>query len=260
MKRYFKIFFIWSSYSAEIALQSRFGAILFIMGKFIRFGFFLFFIIIISSRVKAVGGYSLWQMIFLYSTFNFIDVFTQLFLREVYRFRSYVVSGNLDYYLVRPISPLARFLFGGADILDLPLLIISIGLLIYSALHIGGIIPLNILTYVILITNSLVIAFSFHMIVLALGILTSEVDNTLWLYRDLTTMGRFPIDIYKEPIRWMITFIIPVGIMMTFPVKALLGILSPALILFSVLISLAFVVFGYSSWKFAIRRYSSASS
>src|SRR3989344_4646575 len=223
MTRYLKLWYRWSVYSAEIALQSRFGALLFVIGKFIRFGLFLFFIVLISHRVQIVGGYTLWQVIFLYATFNFIDTLAQFFLREVYRFRYYVITGEMDYFLVKPVSPLIRFLFGGGDILDFPLLITSIIFLVF-------------------------------------GILTSEVENTLWLYRDLTAMGRIPIDLYKEPIRWVVTFVIPVGIMMTFPVKAILGKLDLGLILFSITLSLGLFIFSLYSWKFALRRYSSASS
>lgn len=260
MKRYLKLWFLWSQYTSEIALQSRFGALLFVIGKLIRFAIFLFFIILITTRVNLIAGYSLWQMIFLFATFNFIDIVTQLFLREVYRFRFYVVSGEMDYHLVRPVYPLFKFLFGGADLLDFPVFIISIIFLIFSAIQIGPLDLYHISIYAILIFNALVIALSFHIIVLALGILTAEVDNTLWLYRDLTAMGKIPIDLYKEPIRSLITFVVPVGIMMTFPVKALLGKLSMELIVLSIILSLSFIILSYLSWKFALRRYASASS
>ena len=260
MTRYLKLWYRWSVYSAEIALQSRFGALLFVIGKFIRFGLFLFFIVLISHRVQIVGGYTLWQVIFLYATFNFIDTQAQFFLREVYRFRYYVITGEMDYFLVKPVSPLIRFLFGGGDILDFPLLITSIIFLVFSAIQIGPIDSIHLIIFLVLIVNALFIALSFHIIVLVLGILTSEVENTLWLYRDLTAMGRIPIDLYKEPIRWVVTFVIPVGIMMTFPVKAILGKLDLGLILFSITLSLGLFIFSLYSWKFALRRYSSASS
>lgn len=260
MIRYLKLWYLWSIYSAEIALQSRFGALLFVIGKFIRFGLFLFFIILISHRVQVIGGYTLWQVIFLYATFNFIDTLAQFFLREVYRFRYYIVTGEMDYHLVRPVSPLLRSLFGGGDILDLPLLVVSVIFLIFSATQIGPIGLLHIGIYLTLLINALLIALAFHIIVLSLGILTTEVENTLWLYRDLTAMGRIPIDLYKEPIRWVITFIIPVGVMMTFPVKAILGSLSLGLILLSIALSFCLLVVSLYSWKFALRRYSSASS
>ncbi|MBU2632172.1 ABC-2 family transporter protein [Patescibacteria group bacterium] len=112
----------------------------------------------------------------------------------------------------------------------------------------------------ILVINALVIALVFHILVLAIGILTTEVDNLIWVYRDATNMGRVPVDVYREPVRGLITFIIPIGIMMSFPVKALLGVLPLGLILFSIGFSISFLLISLWFWRFALSRYASASS
>lgn len=246
--------------ASQIAISSRSGALIFIIGKILRFAFFLFFIIFLIGSTRRLGGYSLWQVIFFFATFNIIDVTTQLFLREVYRFRGYVRSGEFDYFLTKPISPLFRSLFGGSDILDIIILLISVGLIILGINHLGNITFLEVLIYIILIINALIIALAFHIFILAIGILTTEVDNTLWLYRDLTSTGRIPIDIYHEPLRGFLTFVIPVAIMMTFPAKALMGSLNFPLILVSIIISSLFIYLAIKTWNYALSQYSSASS
>jgi ABC-2 type transport system permease protein len=260
MKRYLKLWYMYSLYSTQIGLQSRFGAALFVVGKFLRFGFFLFFISILSSSIKNISGYSFWEMMLIFATFNLIDISSQLFFREVYRFRSYVTDGSVDYFLVRPMKPLFRFLFGGADILDLPLFALSICLILLSFYKIGNVGPEGLILYIALIINAFMIALSLHILILCSGILTTEVDNTLWLYRDLTSMGRIPIDLYKNPLRSIITFVVPIGIMITFPAQAAFGELLPELVLVSLLIGIIFVIVSGFSWRFAIRRYSSVSS
>lgn len=251
---------MYSVFSTQIGLQSRFGAFLFVIGKFMRFGLFFFFIALLSSSVKEISGYTFWQMILVFATFNLVDVASQLFFREVYQFRSYVVDGSVDYSLIRPMKPVFRFLFGGADILDVPLFIISILLVIFSFYKIGGIEIQGIFLYLVLIVNAFIIALSFHVFILALGILSTEVDNTLWLYRDLTSMGKIPINLYKRPLSSILTFVIPIGIMITFPSQAAFGSLLPELVIISILIGGIFLLLSSFSWRFAIRRYSSASS
>jgi len=260
MKRYLKLWYLYSLYSTQIGLQSRFGVVLFLIGKFLKFGMFFFFIYILSSSVKDIAGYSFWQIIFVFSTFNLIDIIAQIFLREVYRFRSYVVSGNMDYLLVRPVVPLFRFLFGGADILDLPVFFVSFGLLIFSFFKIGGADISGIIIYISLIANALLIALAFHIFVLSIGILTTEVDNSLWLYRDLVSMGKIPVTFYTQPVQSVITYIIPIGIMITFPAEAIFGTLKSQLILISFAVGFLFMLVALLSWRFAIKRYSSASS
>jgi ABC-2 type transport system permease protein len=125
---------------------------------------------------------------------------------------------------------------------------------------IGNLTILNFTFYILLLINAFLIATAFHIAVLALGILTTEIDNTIMLYRDITRMGTVPIDIYKEPLRGFLTFIIPVGVMMTFPAKALMGLLSAQMVIFSFLISGIFLWGSLRFWKYALKHYSSASS
>jgi len=260
LARYIKLWWMMTIMVSQNAFVSRFGAVLFVLGKLIRFVFFLFFLLIIVSRTQAIVGYTLWQVILFYITFNFIDSLTQFFLREVYRFRSYVISGNFDYFLTKPMPVLFRLLFGGSDVLDIPIILLSAGFITVALAKIGSISPPEIFTYFALLLNGFLIALAFHIFVLAIGILTAEVDNTLWLFRDLSQMGRFPVDIYQNPLRSVITFIIPVGIMVTFPAKAAMGLLSAQSVMFAFIIGISFLLISYKFWNFSLKRYSSASS
>lgn len=258
--KYLKLWLKYTMVATQIALQSRFGALLFLIGKTIRFVVFFYFIYLIVSKTNTLAGYTLWQVIFFYATFNLIDSIPNLLLREVYRFRSYVIKGSLDYILTKPQSALFRSLFGGTDILDLPILLITIGLLIYSSQFIGPINLINGILFLVLLVNALILAFVFHILVLCLGILTTEVDNSIMLYRDLSKMGQIPVDVYRFPISFVITFVIPIGIMMSFPVKALLGVLSYQFIIYSIIFSLVFLYLSLKFWGYALNKYQSASS
>lgn len=260
IKKYFKIWLFLTIRVSQIALVSRFGAVLFIIGKILRFSFFLIFLILLQTRSRGIEGYSLWQIIFFFATFNLIDTLPQLFFREVYRFRSYITSGEFDFFLTKPVSPLFRSLLGGSDILDLSMLLISTVFIIFSASQLANITLISAIFYGLLIANAFTIAMALHILVIAVGVLTTEVDNTIMLYRDLTQMGRIPVDVYREPLSWIITFVVPVGIMMTFPAKALLGLLSPSAILISFLVSLSFLIASLSFWRYSLKNYSSIST
>lgn len=256
-KKNLRLFLIYSSLSLKTIFQARMGIILFTLGKIIRFLFLLFLIYIVFSKTRLVKGYSLNQMIIFYLTYNIIDSAAQLLFREVYRFRPQVVSGSFDLTLLKPHHPFIRILIGGVDFLDVILLIPYIILTIYFILKLPNITLLLTTFYLLLITNSFIIATAFHIAVLALAILTTEVDHTIMIYRDMTGLGRFPLEIYKEPVRGIFTFIIPVGIMMTFPVKALFNLLSWEFILLSFFVSSMLLLFSFKLWDIALRKYQS---
>ena len=258
--KYVKLWWMMTLLVSQNAFVTRFGAVLFLIGKLVRFTFFFLFLLIIATRTDAIAGYSLWQIILFYITFNFIDSLAQFFLREVYRFRNYVVSGDFDYYLTKPMPVLFRLLFGGSDILDLPVIALSAGFIFIALSNIGNIVFSDVLIYLALVMNGFVIAVAFHIMVLAIGVMTTEVDNTLWLFRDLTNMGRFPIDIYQNPLRSIITFVIPVGIMITFPAKAALGLLSINSIVIAFFVGGLTLFLSLRFWNFALKQYTSASS
>lgn len=263
MKNIFRYFRLWKKLTISsflTYLTSRFAAIIFLVGKSLRFIFFGVFLITLFTNTRQLAGYTLTQAIFFYLTFNVLDTATQLFFREVYRFRQLVVSGDFDLVLVKPFNPLFRALVGGADLFDLLMLIPYVGALVYVVGMLGDVSFVNLMLYVLLLINGLLISTGFHIVVLALGIITTEVDHAVMIYRDLTMMGRVPVDIYSQPLRSIITFAVPVGIMMTFPAKGFLGLLSPRMITLSLVLGLLFIVLSLRVWRYALSRYSSASS
>lgn len=246
--------------SFQVFLTFRVGAIIFLLGKVIRFLLFFIFLLVLLSKTKLLSGYNLPQVILFYMTFNFIDSLTQTLFRDVYRFRQYIVSGNFDLLLVKPMSTLFRVLFGGTDLLDCITLLPFIFVIIILMNMMENVTFFEVIAYLVLVINALFIALSFHIIVMALAVVTLEIDNAIMIYRDFTGMGKIPIDIYKEPLRSFVTFVVPVGIMMTFPVKAFLGILDVRFIILSLGFGMLLFITGLYFWNYALRQYTSASS
>lgn len=260
MFKYLKVWLILCSSSFQSFFVSRVGSVLFLTGKILRFLFFLVFMILLVSKTRVLAGYNIWEAVLFYLTFNLIDTMTQMLFRDVYRFRQLIISGSFDLILVKPVNVLFRSLFGWTDFLDSINIVPLIIMIIFVAGKINNIHFGSALIYFLLIANSLLIAMSFHIMVLALGILTTEIDHAIMIYRDLTSMGRFPIDIYTEPLRSFITFVIPVGILMSVPTKALLGLLNTTTVLIAFAIGFSFFGVSLLLWRYSLKRYTSASS
>lgn len=260
MKKYIKIWVVMTSRITQVAFASRFGVVFFTLGKIVRFLIFLLFLVLLVSKTKSLVGYTLWQVILFFITFNFVDIIAQFLLREVYRFRSYIVSGNFDYTLIKPLSPLFRSLFGGSDILDLVTLLPLSVFLFYTVGKIGPVTGVGIFLYILLLMNALVISLAFHIFVLGLGVITTEVDNAIWMFREVTALGRVPVAVYREPVSWILTFVLPVAVMISFPAQALLGLLTLNGIVLSFIFSGILLSVSLLFWRYSLRRYGSASS
>ncbi|MBI2595390.1 ABC-2 family transporter protein [Candidatus Daviesbacteria bacterium] len=258
--REFKIWIKYTINSFEQTLYNKMSVVIFLLGKFLRITLFLIFLNFLVQGSKGLAGYSREQIIFFYLSFNLADSAAQLLFREVYRFRELIVSGNFDFVLARPLNPLIRVLLGGADILDLFMLIlITFFSIWFAAVSFHPSIS-QWLFYALMVLNGLLIAAAFHIFVLGIGILTTSIDHLIMVYRDLSSMARIPVDIYIEPIRSLLTFAIPLGIMMTFPPKALMGLLSGQFIAVSIIIGLALLFLSLKFWSYSLKQYQSTSS
>jgi ABC-2 type transport system permease protein len=257
MKRYFRLYWLLSLQSVKTTLQHRTGIIFFVAGKIIRFGMFFVFAFMLLKNTKVLAGYSLNETLLFFLSFNVLDTLTQMLFREVYRFRWLVASGELDGVLLRPYHPFLKILFGGLDIMDAILLGPYLLILVYFVGQVSVVSWVNWLIYALLMMNGFLIATAFHIAVLALGVLTTEVDHTIMIYRDLSRLAVVPVDIYQEPIRSLITFVLPIGIMMTFPVKGLLNMLNWNLLALSFVLGIGIMLISLWFWRLALRKYQS---
>jgi len=259
MKRYFKIWLIMTGNSIQTILSSRLGILIFVFGKLFRIILYLLFVYFLFGNTKDIAGYDKNHALLFLLTYTFLGSVGQMLFREVYRFRPRVVSGDFDFDLTKPVNPLLRNMAGGFDLMDLITMPIILFLLVKVILtfNFGSV---NLIIYILLSLNGLLITGAIHILVLGFGIITTEVDHPVMVYRDIETMGRFPVDIYKEPLRQILTFVIPVGIMFTIPVKALLGITSVPWVIASFAVGFLTITLSLKFWSFAIKKYSSASS
>jgi len=261
MKKYLKVWFQLAHISFAEQLATRFSSILFLIGKIARFALFLIFLVSLTGRSGGLAGYTADQAIVFFLVFNLADIMTQLFFRGVYFFRQKVVSGEFDFYLVKPMNPLFRIMAGYTDFLDL-ITIFALAVYAFAFFENSSLIitPTNLILFIIMLVLSFLIALAIHIIVVSIGIITTEVDHTIMIYRDLTQMGRIPVDIYAPPVRLALTYIVPIAIMLTVPAQALLGLISPNIIFFSLFLTSFFLFLSLRFFHHALSQYSSASS
>lgn len=259
--RYAKIWLMFAANELQQQFATRVSAFFFFIGKAFRFLAFLSMLIVLQKNTQTLAGYSFDQIIVFFFAFNFIDLMSQILFRGVYMFSNKVRTGAFDFYLATPMNALFRALASHPDFNDVLILVPLTGFffwyLNYLQIPFTGV---QLFLFALLLLNGLLIAMAFHILVLCMGIITTEIDHAIMVYRSIAEVGRFPIEIYREPIRWIVTFIVPVGVMMGFPAQVLLG--QPPLRLFIVglLISSSAVTISLFAWKAALKRYTSASS
>lgn len=258
---YIKIWSIFGKNAWQETFVNRASNILFMLGKAIRLAMSLLFLFLIRENVDVFAGYTSDQMVVFFLTYQIIDLVAQTVYRGVYIFSNLVRSGEFDFLLTKPINPLFRALTGKPDINDFLFLFPNIALATYiiSILDIQ-VTLVSILMYFALLFNSFLIATSLHILVLVVGILTTEIDGVIWIYRDLSHMGRFPVTIYMEPLRFILFFLIPIGMMITIPTEILVGTKPTYSIFIAFSIGIGSLFVSLKTWNWALKKYSSTGS
>lgn len=259
LKVYWVVWVTIAQYALAETFLNRWTNLLFLVGKCLRFGMLLFFLYFIKNSVQSFAGYTPEQIVVFFLTYQFLDTLGQVFYRGVYEFSWKVRSGELDFYLAKPMAPLFRILTGKPDFIDVIFFIPTTLLSIYIIRDFfWAASPVALFSYVLLLVNGFLIATAFHILILAFGVVTVEVDNLVMLYRDLNVMTRFPVTIYSQPLRTILLFAIPVGIMNSVPAQVLLNKPLSVTVWFACLFGVGFFYFSLRVWGWAVKQYTGA--
>lgn len=261
MKKYPRIWLQLLKNSFASTLSNRIDSASYFIGKLIRFAFFWLLIVSIFRITETFAGYDKYQVLFFFLTFNLVDLIGQIFFRGIYLFSSEVRKGSFDFSLVKPVSSLFLAMSRLIDLLDIICLVPILGLMAYTLLHLPITITvtgLSLYGFFIILASG--ITLSFHVIIAAATIWSFENEHFIWLYRETMTLGRLPPDILPATLQLVLTYIVPIVIMVAYPVNGLFGIIHTKEVLMAIGITTTFLCLSLIIWNRALRTYSSASS
>ena len=166
----------------------------------------------------------------------------------------------MDFYLVKPIQ--AQFIlstryFSTDAVTDLT---IGVGMMLYAGFHLRLSLQVgNLPLYLLLMVNGIAIYYSimFLMVTSSFWFLRFNAGQIWW---QLTNMARQPGELFPGKLQLILTYCLPMLVIVNFPVKALLGRLSLSQAALGFLMSAVLLLLSSLFFNVAIKRYRSASS
>ena len=261
IRRYARIWWRLVTLAFQNNSASRFEFFCYVFSKALRMLFFFAFAFALVGKNTGYAGYSKGEVLLFFAMMNVVDNGLQLIYRGLTILPRQVRTGEFDFVLTKPVSPFFWSTFSVFDFFDLTTIPITFSFLWYSV-HLLPYAPS--LSAWLLTLYCLVIGF---ILALLLNILTAtasfwtpEFENGVWLYRDLSYISRFPMEVFPQGVRWFLTFVIPMFMIVAFPAKALMGRLSFDLVIASTLFTVVLGIFVRHLWKTGLSRYTSVSS
>jgi ABC-2 type transport system permease protein len=170
-------------------------------------------------------------------------------------------QGTLDFTLLKPAD--AQFLVSTAKFEVWHVVDVGAALCVFAfAFTRMGYVPrpTDVLFSLVLLAAATVVLYAIWIMVIAAAFWVVRLDNLTYLFNSIFDFARWPVSIFKGVWAIVFTFVIPLGVMTTYPAEALLGSLSPRTAALSIGGALTLAVIARVVWTRAIQHYRSASS
>jgi viologen exporter family transport system permease protein len=170
-------------------------------------------------------------------------------------------TGTLDFVLVKPAD--GQFLVSTAKFAPWKVFDLAAGAImaVVAFERLGRApAPGDVLLALVLLGTAVLVLYAMWILVVCASFWVVRLDNLAYLLSSIFDAARWPLDVFRGAWRALFTFVIPLGLMTTYPAKAMLGILDARTAVAAVGGSVAFALVARFTWTQAISRYTSASS
>jgi ABC-2 type transport system permease protein len=228
----------------------------------IYYGVNLAFFKLLLFNTSSFAGWNDAQMMVFVATFCVVDgVQMTLTANNLWWLPTFVNRGDLDYYLVRPVSSMFFLSFRDVAVNSFLNLVCALGILAWALSRLPGPISLGSLTlFLLLILNGAVIHYLFRLILILPVFWTQGGRGFEQVFWGMTRVMERPDRIFKGPIWWIFSVALPYTLMASVPARIFFEGFRSHLLVVLVLVTAAFWALAISLWNFSLRNYSSASS
>ena len=217
---------------------------------------------VVMRQIPSLNGWSFYEVILIYGLLTMGESITHMFADNLWTIGwNYIRSGDFDRFLVRPIDPLFhlladRFCHDG------------IGNFITGAVLIGvsmqklgiAFTPLHLLYLVVSVLSGGLIFIALNLITATTAFWLTESIPVTQVIFNLNEFAKYPLSIYHQGIRILLTWIIPYGFVSFYPASYLLGRDVGVLVWLSPLVAGIFLFIAYRIWLFGLKHYSGTGS
>ncbi len=230
----------------------------------------LVFYKVVFAKTPSVAG---WDepsyLFFLGCYFALGGLVETLFLSNCTEFAELVRSGDLDFYLLRPIDE--QFLITCRDIdwSTAPNVLMGAGVMVAALLGMGWQFdPLRVVVFLMLFLCGAAMAYGFLLLLTSTSIWLVRNQNLIEAWWLFTSLMRYPLEIFTEEgsygaalLGLVFSFVLPIMLVVNVPAEVMVrSATNPWLIGFTVLAAVACVAGSRAFFLFSLRRYRSASS
>jgi ABC-2 type transport system permease protein len=261
MRRYLRLYAHFVRFSVSRALEFRIDFFFRVFMDLAYYGINLTFYKVIYLHTPLLGGWNQDQAFVFVAGFLVVDAVTMtLFSNNLWWFPVAVNRGDLDYYLLRPVSSLF-FLslrdFAANSFLNL---VFAVGILGWALGRIGHLTVGNVGVYLVFLSLGALLHYMVHLILLIPVFWLHSASSLHTVFYNFQRFMERPDRIYSGWVRKLLITAMPFCLMASYPARAFFEGVTWGLALHFLAVLTAFWVGILWMWKLGLKAYSSASS
>ncbi len=263
---YFRLLGAFGRFSLNREMAFRGNFLMKVLLEVVWLGILLLFFHTIFRNTSRIEGWNEYQYLFFLGCYYALEgLIETLFLENCVEFGELVRTGNLDFFLLKPIDEQFLLSFRHIDWSTAPKILIGGALMGFGLWELAEPVTLARLGgFLVALASGIAMAYSFLLMLASTAIWMVRNQSLMELWWLFSSLMRYPRDIYEEPwavlIQKVFTFLLPALLVVSVPAEAMVRILEPAILGWT--ICAGFMMLLASRWVFrkAIRSYRSASS
>ncbi len=262
MKRYLSLYLYFVRFSFSKSLEFRMDFTFRILMDTIYYFVNIMFFKVIYLHTPLLAGWNEDQMMVFVAGYLMVDAINMtLFSTNMWYLPFLINKGDLDYYLIRPVSPLFFISLREFSVNSFINFLMTAAFFIYTILQLEG--PLqfwNVMLYSALLFNGAILHVTIQMIMILPVFWTQSSRGFVDLFYSMGLAMERPHRIYRGWLRIIFSTILPFALIASYPAKIFLEGLEGKDILITALVTGSFWLLLSLVWKKGLENYSSASS
>jgi ABC-2 type transport system permease protein len=219
----------------------------------------------VFSQTSLVAGWTEGEYLFFVGChFALGGLIETLFLENCNAFADLVRSGDLDFYLLKPIDEQFLITCHSIEWSTAPNVLMGAAVMGFALADVGWPSAAQVLLFLVLFGCATALAYSFLLLLMSGSVWLMRNQSLYEVWWLFSTLMRYPREIFQgtwaSPLGWVFTFLIPVMLVTNVPARVMVKALEPGMVALTLAATVVLLWGSRRFFRLALRRYRSASS
>lgn len=257
---YLSMFFRYASQYIKTRITYRIDMIVEVFSDLLFQAVNLIFIIVVFGHTDFLSGWSREEIIFIYGFFLVpYAIFSTFFNLWDFNER-YIVQGEMDRVLTRPIHSLFQIILERMELESLFGVITGIVIMVYAGVKLDlSLAWYDPFIFLVMIIGGAFVYAGVFISLASIGFWSDSRTDIMPMMYNIGNYGRYPVDIYNNVIRFILTWVLPFAFVGVYPAAYFLGreewygfaFLTPVM-------GVIFLTIAIVAWNAGVKRYRGA--